>query len=171
MRVRVPFGRQQLVGVVHSHATSSELPKEKLKPVLEVIDAEPVIDAQVMRAARVGGAVLPPSVGLGDRRGASQTRARRRAVARAHRTLVRDRGGNRGARCPLKRAPRQRELLEALRRAEGVSSDALAEKFEDWRTPMRALVARGFASSAEAPEASIAGPGHRAAARHRTGAE
>ncbi len=36
MRVRVPFGRQRLVGVVHSLAASSELPPEKLKAVLEV---------------------------------------------------------------------------------------------------------------------------------------
>ena len=48
MRVRVPFGRQRLVGVVRSLAESSELPPEKLKSVLEVIDATPVVDAQVM---------------------------------------------------------------------------------------------------------------------------
>ena len=48
VRVRVPFGRQQLVGVVHSLAASSELPTEKLKPLLEVLDAEPVIDAAVL---------------------------------------------------------------------------------------------------------------------------
>ena len=37
-RVRVPFGRQRLVGVVIAHADSSELPREKLKAVLELID-------------------------------------------------------------------------------------------------------------------------------------
>ena len=41
MRVRVPFGRQRLVGVVRSIAATSELPAEKLKAVLEVIDATP----------------------------------------------------------------------------------------------------------------------------------
>jgi len=49
MRVRVPFGRQHLVGVVHSVVTTSDVPKEKLKPLLEVIDSDPVIDAQVMQ--------------------------------------------------------------------------------------------------------------------------
>src|SRR5262245_7353820 len=44
MRVRVPFGRQKLVGVVVEEAHESELPVEKLKPVLEVIDAEPLLD-------------------------------------------------------------------------------------------------------------------------------
>ena len=48
VRVRVPFGRQRLVGVVHSLADSSPLPFEKLKPLLEVIDAQPVVDAAVM---------------------------------------------------------------------------------------------------------------------------
>jgi primosomal protein N' (replication factor Y) (superfamily II helicase) len=49
----------------------------------------------------------------------------------------------------LARAPRQRELLEAIAAGNGVAAEAIAERFEDWRTPMRALVARGFASSAE----------------------
>jgi primosomal protein N' (replication factor Y) len=48
MRVRVPFGRQHLVGVVQSLASHSDVPAEKLKAVLEIIDATPVIDAQVM---------------------------------------------------------------------------------------------------------------------------
>jgi primosomal protein N' (replication factor Y) len=47
VRVRVPFGRQRLVGIVHSHADASELPKEKLKSISEVLDDEPVIDARV----------------------------------------------------------------------------------------------------------------------------
>ena len=37
-RVRVPFGRQRLVGVVMEVADSSELPVERLKPILEVLD-------------------------------------------------------------------------------------------------------------------------------------
>ena len=34
-RVRVPFGRQRLVGVVIKHGEKSDLPLEKLKAVLE----------------------------------------------------------------------------------------------------------------------------------------
>ena len=43
-RVRVPFGRQRLIGVVHSWAESSDVPREKLKPLLDIIDADPVIE-------------------------------------------------------------------------------------------------------------------------------
>ena len=35
MRVRVPFGRQRLVGVVMEVAASSDLPAERLKPILQ----------------------------------------------------------------------------------------------------------------------------------------
>ena len=42
-RVRVPFGRQQLVGIVVAHAERSDTPQHKLKPILELIDSEPLL--------------------------------------------------------------------------------------------------------------------------------
>ena len=43
-RVRVPFGRQRRIGVVIATSGHTEVPSERLKPVLEVLDAEPVLD-------------------------------------------------------------------------------------------------------------------------------
>src|SRR5262249_6899269 len=63
VRVRVPFGRQRLVGVVHSLASGSELPLEKLKPLLEVIDAEPVLDAAVMELLEFAAQYYHHSIG------------------------------------------------------------------------------------------------------------
>ncbi|HEX5419465.1 MAG TPA: hypothetical protein VFY39_05665, partial [Gammaproteobacteria bacterium] len=37
-RVAVPFGRSRRIGIVVSHAASSALPPERLKPVLEALD-------------------------------------------------------------------------------------------------------------------------------------
>jgi primosomal protein N' (replication factor Y) len=45
MRVRVPFGRQRLVGVVVSLADHTDVPAAKLRDVLEVLDATPVFQA------------------------------------------------------------------------------------------------------------------------------
>ena len=158
MRVRVPFGRQRLVGVVHSVATTSDVPQEKLKPLLEVIDADPVIDAQVMQLLEWAaqyyhhplGSVIAAALPRFAREGAPARALTERWFATEAGIAALD---------SLKHAPRQRELLEALRNAEGISGDALAEQFADWRTPMRALVARGFASSSEAPESSSHDPG------------
>jgi primosomal protein N' (replication factor Y) len=154
MRVRVPFGRQRLVGMVHSLAAKSELPAEKLKAVLEVIDAVPVIDAHVMELLEWAAQYYHHP--LGQVIAAALPRlAREGAAARAlmERWFATEAG--RAAMASLKRAPRQLELLEELCAGDGVASEQLAEKFSDWRTPMRALVARGFASSAESAEPAL----------------
>ncbi len=152
-RVRVPFGRQWLVGVVVSHAPSSELPKEKLKPILEVIDAEPVLDARLLELAEWAatyyhhpvGEVIAAAMPKLAREGASSRVLAEKWFASEAGIAALD--GK-----TLARAPRQRELLEILRAEPGVASEKLAERFEDWRTPMRTLVARGFVSSAEIAE-------------------
>ncbi len=43
-RVRVPFGRRQLTGIVVSRSDRSELPLARLRPVIERLDDEPVWD-------------------------------------------------------------------------------------------------------------------------------
>ena len=43
-RVRVPFGRQRAVGIVVAHADTSELPRPRLKPVTETLDAAQLWD-------------------------------------------------------------------------------------------------------------------------------
>ena len=44
-RVHVPFGRQQLVGILVRQVDASELPPEKLRDVTAVIDAVPLLGA------------------------------------------------------------------------------------------------------------------------------
>ncbi len=49
MRVRVSFGRQQLVGMVVAIASSSTLTKAKLKPILATLDTEPILGNSVFQ--------------------------------------------------------------------------------------------------------------------------
>ena len=42
-RVKVPFGRRQVIGVVIEIAASSEHPATRLKPVTELVDDEPLL--------------------------------------------------------------------------------------------------------------------------------
>jgi primosomal protein N' (replication factor Y) len=44
IRVRVPFGRRRAVGVLIETAASSEVPSTQLKPVIEALDAAPILD-------------------------------------------------------------------------------------------------------------------------------
>jgi primosomal protein N' (replication factor Y) (superfamily II helicase) len=152
-RVRVPFGRQQLIGVVHSLAEKSELPPEKLKALIEVVDAEPVFDASILSLLEFAanyyhhpiGEVMSAALPRLARQGSA-------AQATVERWFATDSGLAALANGALARARRQRALLEALRDEPGLAGEILATRFGDWRTGMRALVERGFASSAEMPQ-------------------
>ena len=149
-RVRVPFGRQRLVGVVIAHAGSSDLPPEKLKAVLEVLDDEPVLDERVLELAEWASQYYHHP--LGEVLSAALPKlAREGAASRAtcERWFITPEGTTALADNSLSRARRQREVLERVAASDGIASDSLAEDPGDWRTPMRALVARGFVSSAD----------------------
>ncbi|HHS9547762.1 TPA: primosomal protein N' [Klebsiella quasipneumoniae subsp. similipneumoniae] len=48
-RVRVPFGKQERIGIVTAVSERSELPLDELKPVAEALDDEPVFSGTVWR--------------------------------------------------------------------------------------------------------------------------
>ena len=120
-RVRVPFGRSKVVGVAMGAASLGG----DLKPIGEVLDADPVLPADLLALAEwlaayyhfpIGGvvaAMLPVLL----RRGAA-TAPRQETVWRVRPGALDD--------ATLARAPRQRQALETLARAGGVADGDLA---------------------------------------------
>ena len=53
-RVEVPFGRQTLIGIVIAHIahSNSNIPSNKLKPILCSLDDEPILNAQMLALAQ-----------------------------------------------------------------------------------------------------------------------
>ncbi len=159
-RVRVPFGRQRLVGVVIAHAATSEVPREKLKAVLETLDDEPVLDERVLGLAEWAAQYYHHP--LGEVLSAALPKlAREGAASRAstERWFITPEGTAALADNSLSRAKRQKELLTRVASEDGIASETLAQGEQDWRTPMRALIARGFVSSADVahePPAEVA---------------
>lgn len=143
-RVRVPFGRSKVVGV----AMGSASPGADLKPIGEVLDANPVLPADLLALAEwiaayyhfpIGGvlaAMLPALL----RRGA--------ATAPRQETVWRVRPGAPDA-ATLARAPRQRQALETLARAGGVADGDLAAAGIA-RRELNALRKRGLVAGHEA---------------------
>jgi primosomal protein N' (replication factor Y) len=149
-RVRVPFGRQRLVGLVMARADHSELAPERLKSVLEVLDREPVLDTAALALLRwaadyyhhplgevVAGA-LPKALRLGAP-----------AQAREQHWVVTAVGAEEFARGEPRRARKQRALLELLVAAGASSAETLNERLPAWREAARALLARGWLASSE----------------------
>jgi primosomal protein N' (replication factor Y) len=162
-RVRVPFGRQRLVGLVMEQTAASDLPAERLKPVLEVLDTEAVLDASAIELLRWAaeyyhhpiGEVIATAMPKALRAGAA-------TVAVEQVWSLTAAGAEALASGEPRRAPKQKRMLELLAQSE-VSAATLASVMEDWSAAARALSKRGWAISrerqvnpAEAPSAARA---------------
>ena len=158
-RVRVPFGRQRLVGVVIETADSSDLPLERLKPILEVLDPHPILDPAALGLLRwaaeyyhhpvgeVVSAAMPKALRLGA--STSTTEERWSLTADGH---------NAHQQGEPKRAPKQRKLLDFLAAHDAATADALTEHVPNWRDAARQLVTRGWIGSMDIEPAAIDTP-------------
>jgi len=63
VRVLVPFGRRQLVGVLLEVTEHSDVPANKLKPALAILDQTPPLPKQLFRLARWGASYYQHSIG------------------------------------------------------------------------------------------------------------
>jgi primosomal protein N' (replication factor Y) len=149
-RVRVPFGRQRLVGLVVDHAPASEVPLERLKPVLEVLDTEPVLDASAVELLKWAadyyhhpiGEVLSAAMPKALREGAA-------TVAVEQVWQITEVGREAAAAGEPRRAPKQKQLLALLLQHGELAAPALTELFEGWQEPARALLKRSWLASEE----------------------
>ena len=145
-RVRVPFGRTSAVGVVVGTAPASAVDAKRLKRVREVIDAEPLLDPAMVKlllwasgyfqhpVGEVVVGTLPRLLRLGRAPRAERT-MRYAATTAGAQALAEGIGG----------APIQSRLLGLMLDAGSVSEAGLSTAHRDWRRPLRALIAKGWA--------------------------
>jgi primosomal protein N' (replication factor Y) len=158
IRIRVPFGRRQQVGVLVDVARQSELPQDKLRRALGVIDERPVYDAALLELLHWASDYYQHPLG-NVLLGALPTLARAGAADQATITqwAVTADGAAAAVAGEPRRAPRQREMLQRL--ASGaMDEDELRDAFADWRGAARELMRRGFIASSERSGADPAGP-------------
>lgn len=150
-RVRIPFGRREVIGVVLGSSETSELPHEKLKPIRTVLDPEPLLPPVLMELLvwaaayyhHPVGEVLQTALPVLLRRGAAPSQAgeRRYALTDAGQHLPPD---------VLRRSPVQQRLVEQLAlQPQGLVAAQLAASIPHWRNPMQRLVSRGWVQVTE----------------------
>jgi primosomal protein N' (replication factor Y) (superfamily II helicase) len=144
-RVRVPFGRQSLIGVVIEHATDSQVPAERLKPITAVLDNLPVFSGELLDLVRwasdyyhhpigeVIASALPKSLRSGASRVALEEIWRPTAAGAAALAAGR-----------LQRSPTQRALLELLVEHNPLPRAQLAQRVPGWRAAATALLKQGW---------------------------
>ena len=156
-RIRVPFGRRRLTGMLMEVAERSAVPPHKLKATLEILDTEPLLDSNLLGflewaaeyyhhpIGEVIAAALPLPLRSGRPAEAVQERWQPTAVGRES-----------GFTQLGNRAPRQRAILQRLLRQGALTASELAETSPRWREALRQLVRRNWVESVETPRASVA---------------
>jgi primosomal protein N' (replication factor Y) len=157
-RVRVPFGRRETIGVVLGVGAGSEVPDEKLRPVVRLLDHEPLFPASLLELLTWAagyyhhpiGDVMQTALPVLLRRGADpgsqgETRYRLANVAGDRRVEA------------LRRSPAQQRLYQILQaHPDGVSAAAVAPHMPNWRAAMQRLQHRGWVVAAQEPFAPAA---------------
>ncbi len=156
-RLKVPFGRGRRIGIIWGITDRSELPRERLRQAIEVLDDEPVIDDALAwlidfaaayyhhPVGEVAAAALPAL--LREGRGLHQTETRWQLTA-AGRQVDREQ--------LARRAPRQAEMLTALAAApdDRLTEAALDAACPGWRRARRSLRDRGLVDAVESSVSS-----------------
>lgn len=146
VRLRVPFGRREIVGVLVELADTSEVPEDKLRPALAVLDREPPMPAHLLELCRWTAQYYQHS--LGDTLSWALPNLLRQgepAEARVQRFWL----AAPGARLDdprLARAPRQRQALQTLQQhPHGVLHELLGQ-LDINKDSLDLLVEKGLAT-------------------------
>jgi primosomal protein N' (replication factor Y) len=161
VRVRVPIGRREAIGVVVDRADHAAVSAAALKSVHQVLDTTPVLDSAVMQLLRWTadyyhhplGEVIASALPKALRDGAPATAQLEcwRATAAGREALARD---------AARRSPKQQALLALLAlNPDGLTAAGITTQLPGWRDAARALCARGWIERLElAAAASAASP-------------
>ncbi|HEX9138358.1 MAG TPA: DEAD/DEAH box helicase, partial [Steroidobacteraceae bacterium] len=145
-RVRVPFGRQQLIGMVVGHAATSSVAAEKLRPITTLLDAEPLLDAGLIELlGRAADYYHHPLAELIDAALPRRLRDGAPLEALAEYLQLTAAGVAAVTSGEPRRASRQRAVLEALHAAGGdLPVTELAAPGAGWRAAAAQLARRGW---------------------------
>ncbi len=73
--MRVPFGRQSLIGLVMEQAGDSAVPEARLKPIFSVLDTQPVLALPLLDLVRWAADYYHHPIGEGHRQRPAQSPA------------------------------------------------------------------------------------------------
>jgi primosomal protein N' (replication factor Y) (superfamily II helicase) len=157
VRVRVPFGRRQLIGILVGVASGSAVAAPKLKAAIEILDEHSILDPVTFDLlcwaaeyyhhpiGEVFAAALPVSL-----------RAGQPALRKTEWWSLSETGRQELSAPSARRAPQQRALLAWLGTRECATSDDIGEAFKP--AQLRSLAARGWIVEAAAPAAAAMQP-------------
>ena len=149
MRVQVPFGRRELVGLVIEIVEQSAVPDARLRSVTAILDTEPALNPTILGLVRFAAEYYHHAIGEACATALpAGLRAGRPLDEREPRWRLSDLGQTALAAKPRLGA-RQRILVDQLTRRDCVDLTDLEALGEGGRQALRGLVAKGWVDSYE----------------------
>lgn len=151
VRISVPFGRQNLVGVLLETVNHTDVPASKLKMALEILDSEPVLDNDLLQLLKwcsqyyhhPVGEVIQNALPVKLRQGAA---TEIKGITRWHLTPE----GQALDIETIKHAAKQVALIHDLKMMpSGLSASQISERHIAWRPVMRRLQEKGWVKTSE----------------------
>jgi len=138
-RIKVPFGKRNLIGVITANQIKSKLPKSKLKYACEVWDETPLLASEIFKLCKwlsvyyhaPLGEVLQLAIPVPLRKKKQFNLIKNysyKSLASQDQTQL------------LKRAPKQLALLRFIQKHSHVDEIALGKNFPAWQIPLSKLV-------------------------------
>ncbi len=166
IRLRLPFGRNQVVGILLEVASSSEVDEAKLRPALEILDSSPLLAPEQMKLLRWASHYYHHPLGEVLATGLPTLLRQGEPAEARHRSLWKiTPEGREIDTTPLeKRAKRQAELMLRLRAAPaGLAAEQLShvesvKSPRNWGDAMAALVKKGWVTLEQIPSLTMPSP-------------
>ena len=165
MRVRIPFGRQKLIGIIIEETQTTDVPQEKLKTVSAILDSKNLLSVDLLKlllwAARYYvhplGEVIQTALPVYLRNNDDATPSLPEYWCINHtQPLTTDE-----AQQALKRAPKQQQVYQLLCDADlnnenkGLDTETLNAITDNWRPAIKALLEKQLIVSAVKPAVLI----------------
>ena len=148
IRVRVPFGKRTLTGIVVGSKQKSTLAENKLKTVNELLDTEPVFDKLLLQLLFWTADYYQQPLGE-VLHTALPSLLRKGKYIEACSQSVYQIGNKSVDVSTFKRAPKQNKIYTLLQQnPAGFTAEELNEKLNHWRIAMRALLEKNYAKKA-----------------------
>ena len=144
-RVKVPFGKRNLIGLIVEVKATSDYPLEKLKPAIEILDTEPLFDDALWQSLlwlsryylAPLGEVLEGAMPVVLRQGGSLVPAFERAWRLTDHGRI-------SSMDELNRAPLQLAIIRRFMQQSVLRSCDFKQESESWHAPVRSLVEKGW---------------------------
>ncbi|MCW9013475.1 MAG: primosomal protein N' [Gammaproteobacteria bacterium] len=152
-RVKIPFGRKSVTGVVVQTASHSDFPDSRLKAIEQLIDETPVLSAELLKLLEwAAGYYQHP---LGDVIATALPKLLRQGLppeVKGDTVWQLTEQGKTTTADELGRAPRQASLLTLLQQDRAaLNSEQLNALSENWRPAMQGLVKKRLVETRELP--------------------